>query len=128
MELVCLRWVAACFLAFLLGVNLVACGGSVPPTWADTQFSRDAWLSSSQFERGQFYRDLIRSRVLQGATWDEVSDLLGTPDFAQKDCECDDFVEYMLGAGEGGFEPAVYSVRIVFDDTGVVSEVKLVWD
>lgn len=58
-----------CRLAFL---NHVA-----PLAWPSTQFSREAWRTSPIDERYRFYKSVIKSNVLLGATPAQIEDLLG---------------------------------------------------
>lgn len=87
-----------------------------PRSWPVEEFSVSAWKSSSPEERYVFYRDLARSGRLDGATKQEVVNLLGPPSFEAPEGSYMTYVVNHAEAGEWSLD-SIYFLDIRFDST-----------
>lgn len=100
----------------VVGVSLYVSYATSPRSWPTQVFSASAWRSSSPEERYVFYRDLASSGRLDGATKQEVVNLLGPPAFESTEGS---YVTYVVKHAEPGAWSldSLYILDIRFDPT-----------
>ncbi len=102
--------------AGIVGAWLYASYTTSPRSWPLEEFSPSAWQSSPPQERYVFYRDLARAGRLEGATRQEVIDLLGPPGFEAPGGRYMTYVVKHAEPGEWSFD-SIYILDVRFDPT-----------
>jgi hypothetical protein len=111
--------VALLGLGGLFAAGFVFSRSGSPYLWPSRTFDATAWRATPKEGRFVFYRDLERRRLLADRTLEELSELLGAPDFIAPDGRYATFVIKYADRGEYSFN-AIYLLHVDFDPRGRV--------
>ncbi len=113
-----------CFVAaVILLLGCLDSGGDLE-RWPLTGFSSDKWKAAKPENRYVYFRDLDRQGLLIGATREEVSRLLGEPDFKEPEGRYVTYIVKYAGADEKTLN-SVFILHIDFGSDGLVSEYRI---
>lgn len=90
-----------------------------PTSWPTDQFDKQKWLASEDVSRYRMYRDLVRSKQLNGLTRGDVRSMLGVPSSSSNDLKFDYYV-IKHGVGENYSLNSIYLFAIEYDSNGRV--------
>ena len=109
-------------LAFGLVLALLGCG--IDDGWPEEKFTSEKWKAQAPNKRYPLVRDLIRSRVLERKSADEVEQILGSPGYRSPDGSYWLYTVQNRDSGVGGFN-AVAMINVDFDESRKVSRLYL---
>lgn len=123
-----LRYRRVLWIAFGLGLLALLCyivwPGDIDSGWPEEKFTTEKWKAQAPNTRYLLAKDLIRSRVLEGKSANEVEQILGSPSYRSPDGSYWLYTVQNRDSGVGGFN-AVAMINVEFDEARKVGRLYL---